>query len=355
MKVLALIESADHVCFRYRLNAMAWALAAEGLFLEAIPLGKGWSRIASLVQCSRFDIVVLQRKLLPAWQLAFLRRSAKRLVYDLDDALFRRDSFSSKGQASRSRLESFRRTVQSADAVLAGNDYLAQFASAYTETGQVHHLPTCVEPRWYAAANHRRSGSLARLVWIGQPSMLPSLLAMNEHLAAVARSLPQITLRVVCDRLPETAVENTELRPWSSATEARELSACDIGLSWLCDDLWSLGKCGLKVLQYMAAGLPVVANPVGVHAKLVVHGETGLLASTPAEWSEAIALLANNPGLRRRMGAAARSRIEQDYSVAVWGPRLAALLKQLVGNQPQNQKATSQPTGLRDSRIANRV
>ena len=158
MKVLALIENAEHVCFRYRLNAMSWALAEQELLLEALPLGRGFARIASLLQATRAEVVVLQRKLLPAWQLAILRRYSKHLVYDFDDALFRRDSFSSKGQLSSSRLQRFRQTVCTADAVLAGNAYLAQFASTYTDPGLVHLIPTCIEPDWYPAATHRRTG-----------------------------------------------------------------------------------------------------------------------------------------------------------------------------------------------------
>ena len=205
MKVLALIESADHVCYRYRFNAMAWALAQEGLVLEALPLPKGLGRISTLLAGRRAEIVVLQRKLLPAWQLAILRRNAKCLVYDIDDALFRRDSFTQKEQQSPSRLLRFRRIVRAADAVLAGNEYLAQFAAAYADPGRVHYVPTCVEPSWYPLASHRRTGSWARLAWIGLRSMLPSLDAMNEHLAAVGRRLPDISLRVISDALPQVS------------------------------------------------------------------------------------------------------------------------------------------------------
>ena len=182
MKVLALIESADHVCYRYRFNALAWALAQEGLLLEALPIQRGLGRIPTFLAGSRAEIVILQRKLLPAWQLAILRRNAKCLVYDIDDALFRRDTFTRKKQQSHSRLSRFRGTVRAADAVLAGNDYLTQFASVYADPSRVHFVPTCVEPSWYPLASHRRSGSWARLGWIGQRCMLPSLNAMEEHL-----------------------------------------------------------------------------------------------------------------------------------------------------------------------------
>ena len=104
------------------------------------------------------------------------------------------------------------------------------------------------------------------------------------------------------------------------------MAAADVGISWVPDDLWSRGKCGLKVLQYMAAGLPVVANPVGVQADLVRHGETGFLARTPAEWVEALRRLGADPELRCRLGAAGRRRVEAEFSVEAGAARWLTLL-----------------------------
>jgi glycosyltransferase involved in cell wall biosynthesis len=343
MKVTALIQSLDHVCYRYRIEAFAWALAERGLHLESVPLRRGtWARIGQLRAAGRSagqshgppmggaDVVILQRKLLPIWQLALLRRYARRLIYDLDDALFQRDSYSRKGPQSSVRMARFWATVYAADAVIVGNDYLGRFTSAFTEPGRVHVIPTCVEPRWYHLARHQRVGSAARLVWIGQRSTLASLQRAREHLAAatqkVAGRLPGLQLRVIGDAAVRLPGVHVVPRRWSSATEAAELSDGDIGINWLPDDGWSRGKCGLKLLQYMAAGLPVVANPVGMNRRMVVHGQTGLLASTPQEWAEAIARLAADPPLRRQMGAAGRRLVEQRYSVAGWGPRLAEVV-----------------------------
>src|SRR5208337_1277537 len=103
------------------------------------------------------------------------RQNAKCLVYDIDDALFRRDTFARKRQQCHARLSRFRETVRRADAVIAGNDYLTQFASVYADPSRVHFVPTCVEPTWYPRAGHHRTGSWVRLGWIGQQSMLPSL------------------------------------------------------------------------------------------------------------------------------------------------------------------------------------
>ena len=256
--------------------------------------------------------------------MALLRGAAKRLVYDVDDALFQRDSYHAKGPASRMRRRRFAATVGVADLVIAGNEFLRQEVLAHAEPGRVRVVPTCLEPQWYTAAAHTRTGPAARLVWIGQRSTLASLECAAEHLAAAAERLPGMTLRVISDSARTLPGVQVVPRPWSAATEAAELAEGDIGINWLPDDSWSRGKCGLRVLQYMAAGLPVVANPVGMNCAMVVDGVTGYLASTPQEWAAAIARLAADPDLRQSMGAAGRRLVFHRYSVAGWGPRLAA-------------------------------
>jgi glycosyltransferase involved in cell wall biosynthesis len=138
-----------------------------------------------------------------------------------------------------------------------------------------------------------------------------------------------LDLKIICDRFLQLRHLPVLCCPWSAATEAVELASADIGISWLPGDLWSRGKCCLKVLQYMAAGLPVVANPIGVQAHLVRHGETGFLAETPEQWSEAIGRLARDPELRRQMGLAGRHRLEREFSVAVGARRWLDLLREV--------------------------
>ncbi len=146
-------------------------------------------------------------------------------------------------------------------------------------------------------------------------------------LEAAGHKLPGLALRLICDTQMPMGNLPIEFRPWSSASEAADLAAADIGISWLADHPYNYGKCGLRVLQYMAAGLPVVANPIGVTGQMVIHGETGYIASTPDEWAEAIARLAEDPALRRKMGAAGRQMVEERYSVDVWAPRFAGLVR----------------------------
>ncbi|MCL6503480.1 MAG: glycosyltransferase family 4 protein [Pirellulales bacterium] len=327
MKLLALTEEANHVCFRYRIEAFAPALAERGWDLVALPLDRHTlSRLGQLCAAQRADVVVLQRKLLPRWQLWLLRRFSRVLVYDFDDAVFLRDSYSRKRTSNASRQARFRATLRAADAVIAGNAWLLGQAACHVAREKVHLVPTCVDPRLYRPATHEPQAGSARLAWIGQRSTLPSLYCAQPHLAAAARQLRDLELRVICNEFPDLEGVRVVPRLWSAEQEADELSSCHIGICWLPDDVWSQGKCGLKVLQYMAAGLPVVANPVGMNKMLVIHGETGFLAQTPEEWSHAICRLARDAQLRRRMGQAARCYVSTCYGVQQWAPQFAELI-----------------------------
>jgi glycosyltransferase involved in cell wall biosynthesis len=114
--------------------------------------------------------------------------------------------------------------------------------------------------------------------------------------------------------------------PWSEETEAAELADADAGVSWIPDDLWSRGTCGLKLLQYGASGLPAIANPVGVHPEIIVPGVNGHLAETQEDWVAAVKALADDPENRCRMGQRARALVESGYSVRAWeGSFVAAI------------------------------
>jgi glycosyltransferase involved in cell wall biosynthesis len=158
---------------------------------------------------------------------------------------------------------------------------------------------------------------------------LRGLESMTPLLEELGKTVPGLELKLLCDRFVQLQHLTVVPCPWSEASEAREIATGDIGISWMPDDLWSRGKCGLKVLQYMAAGLPVVASPVGVHVAMVQHGATGFLAETPAQWVHAVRRLAHDPALRRRMGRAGRYRLESDYSVAVGARQWLDLLTHL--------------------------
>jgi glycosyltransferase involved in cell wall biosynthesis len=328
MKILALIDRSNEVCCRYRIKAFAEAMGASGMSVEVVHFEKNLlRRVGVLHKAKSAGIVILQRKLLPIWQTMLLRHWSRRLIYDVDDAVYQRDSNSGKGPESRARMVKYRAITSKADAVIVGNDYLKKVTTAWTIPERVHLIPTCIDTTKYPTAVHRRTGAEARLVWIGQQSTLRTLGTAGECLKAVAERTPGMEFRQICDWSADFPGLRTVLRPWSIECETAELADGDIGIAWMPDDSWSLGKCGLKVLQYMAAGLPVVANPVGVYREMVIHGETGFLASTPDEWAEAVARLVADPQLRNKLGSAGRYLVERRYSMSAWGAKFAQVVR----------------------------
>lgn len=315
MRLAALVESLDHVCCRYRLRAFEPHFLTAGHSFDWHTFPRGWfARFGIGKQLCQHDLVIVQRKLLSTLELRLLRRRVSSLLFDFDDAVWMRDSYSKRGFTSRRRHARFQAMMSACQHVVAGNTFLADAAREAGATS-ISVIPTCVEVRDYPIAKHDRPSSSTELVWIGSSSTLQGIEAIQSILQAVARRLPHLAIKIICDRFLTIPGVTVHSCPWSAASEKAELAAAEIGISWVPDDPWSRGKCGLKLLQYMAAGLPVVTNPVGVHSEMVRHGENGFLVKSEAEWVEAIDTLAHDAELRRRMGAAGRRLVEQCYSV----------------------------------------
>jgi glycosyltransferase involved in cell wall biosynthesis len=88
----------------------------------------------------------------------------------------------------------------------------------------------------------------------------------------------------------------------------------------------------LSVMEYMEAGLPVVATRVGGLPELVEEGQTGLLVAPrdPAALGDAVAGLLRDSSLRRRYGDRARSARRERWDLAVWARQLEALYEDLL-------------------------
>lgn len=316
MHITALVKGPEHACCRYRVAAFRPSIESLGHTLEIRAWSSGWFFQQLFPGLARpIDVLLVQRKLLAPWQLKILRKRARCLIYDFDDSIFLRSSYNPLGHDCPKRFAKFRAMVQNADLVVAGNDFLREQAEALIDPFKVVHIATCVDVRRYPLARPAADKPTVKLVWIGSASTLRGLERIRELLDRLA-DIPRLELRIICDRRLHLDRLPIEFRPWSEVTETRDLAEADIGISWLPDDRWSEGKCGLKVLQYMAAGLPVVANAVGVQRTLVRSGENGFLAESADEWFKAIERLANDAALRWRLGSAGRRRVESEFDVA---------------------------------------
>lgn len=251
--------------------------------------------------------------------------AAERSVYDFDDALFADPARGPRGLFAKSRI--WRRAVEAADHVVAGNDYLADAASAYADAITV--VPSCVEPEDYVLKrDHDFAGRPPRAVWLGSPSTEQYLVPIADALLAEHRR-SGLTLRVISrgrrslgdlDRMIERV-------DWSAATFAADLVDNEVGIMPLPDDPWTRGKCAYKLLQYGAAGLPVLGSPVGAN-KDALKRLGGIAATSMDDWADALAVLVDTgPDARAQKGRTARAGVESHYSFEAWSGRwrLAAL------------------------------
>jgi glycosyltransferase involved in cell wall biosynthesis len=269
-----------------------------------------WNRWRDLASADRFDAVFVNRDLAGRgllFQRQLLRKN-RQVIFDFDDAIYLgRDE------------NSVRLMCEQAAWVTPGNSALADYARRYTQRVTV--IPTVIDTELYTPAVQRSEG-VVRVGWSGSDqSIQHTLFPHLGMLAELQREIP-FELVIISNTRPE--VEETGLRwsfrRWSIEDEVSGLQSLDIGLMPLLDDEFQRGKCGLKALQYMATGRPVLASPVGVNREIIEHGRTGMLASTPKEWREAFQLLVSSPTRRMEMGQIGRRRVVEDYSIARWLP-----------------------------------
>jgi glycosyltransferase involved in cell wall biosynthesis len=208
--------------------------------------------------------------------------------------------------------------------VIAGNDYLAAYARESGATN-IQFVPTVVDLDRYKVSN-RKPNDIFTIGWIGTPWTARYLPAIAPALNEACREGRARVLLIGSGEIKLDGVP-VEVRSWSESTEIENIQSIDVGIMPLPDEPYERGKCGYKLLQYMACGRPVIASPVGVNRQIVDDGVSGLFASTLTDWTDAIAKLRQNHELRRSMGAAARLKVEGTYSLQVQAPRVLAILE----------------------------
>lgn len=329
MRLLVLTSNPDRASFRQRVGAYRTILAERGVQTEVAVLPEGaWARHRLFRQTRDFDGVFLHKKKLGVLDALCLRRHARKVIYNYDDAIMYDEK--SPAKPGWRRGLAFARTVKLADMVLVGSSYLADFARPHNVNVQV--LSIGLQTQEYRSGESTDRDGKVRLVWIGSTSTLRYLRQMEDVLNEIGRRHKQAVLRIICDEFFELANLAVEKRRWSPQTRAADLATSDIGLAPLPDDPFTRGKCSFKVLEYSASGLPVVASPIGTNAQYVREGVTGFLAGQAGQWVERIDRLIQDPSLRKTMGRAGVERA-REFDVQVIGRRLADLIRNCLQGQ----------------------
>jgi glycosyltransferase involved in cell wall biosynthesis len=338
VKVLFFVDKMDSPSSRWRVLQYLPHFRKAGLdcAVEEVPSGM-MAKLAAAKHGAGFDVVVLQKRLLPKLIALRLRRNSKKLVFEFDDAITMKKS-EEEVRASATRERRFKRVVRDADAVITTNDTLAEEARRVAEDpAKVRVMPTAIDlERWTPRGPAKRDWPYV-VGWMGSAAALPHLEIVAPVLVKSCRRHKDLVVRVVCEQAPGLPGVRVEHRPFSSETEVEDLKAFDLAIAPMVEDPWTRGKVSTKVLAYGAAGIPTVASDVSAHRLYLRHGENGYLCGTLTQWEERIEELLSVPGRRDAMGRKARETVEKEYSLAAMVPRYVELFQSLAS--PAMKKA----------------
>jgi glycosyltransferase involved in cell wall biosynthesis len=299
-----------------------------GRLRNAVPLLAAYlRRVLSLLRARRYDLVWIHKELFPytpGWFEGLIGRMGVPIVYDFDDAIFHNYDLNRNFMVRQLLGRRFEPLLRQVSAVSCGNAYLRDYAARFCPNSVV--IPTVVDTDGYRPQSLARSGGPPVIGWIGSHSTwayVEPLVPMLETLVAEGRA----RVRIVGAGVAAADFPAFEMIQWAEATEIAEVQAMDIGIMPLTNDPWSRGKCGYKLIQYMACGLPVVASPVGVNIDLAQPGVNGMLAETVEEWRGALVRLLDDETLRAAYGTTGRERVKRDFSLETHAPRFIALLR----------------------------
>ena len=287
------------------------------------------ARIKTLLARKEFDLIWIEKEVLPwlpAWLENVLLSGKVPYFLDYDDAVFHYYDLHGNPFVRLLLGRKHASLISGAAMVVAGNKYLANFAQ---QSGSVRLevFPTVINlERYplYLVGFTKKNPVPLRVGWIGQRSTAKFLMpykSLFERLSASGKvKFVAIGINASLFCLPMDSI------PWTEENEVVSIAGLDIGIMPLADEPFERGKCGYKLIQYMACSLPVVASPVGVNSQIVEHGVNGFLADTPEEWDKYLKTLLLDTDLRIRMGRAGRRKVEQHYCIQKTGPILAKII-----------------------------
>ncbi len=327
MKVLFLIQGWDVAASRYRVLQYIPFLKSSGVnatvSLYPRTLKENIHFFSALPQ---YDIVFLQRKRFNQPRLGLLKRRAKRIIYDFDDAVMYRNS-KAKDPISQARRKRFVQMIQASDFVIAGNEFLKKEVLPFNSNVEV--IPTPIDQNRYSLKDHANKKERVTLGWIGDHGSVHYLEKMRPIFEKIGTRYPRCELKIVCDTFFDCDHINVVKKHWTSEEEVTGLQSFDIGLMPLVDDPWSWGKCGLKIIQYQGVGVPVVCTPVGINRDLVKDGVNGFWAKTSEEWERKIPILIEDSEGREKMGREGRRKVLENFTIQSCAPRLFSILKRV--------------------------
>jgi glycosyltransferase involved in cell wall biosynthesis len=283
-------------------------------------------RLGYLLKSRRFDLLWVEYEILPwlpAWAETILANLGIPYVVDYDDAVFHRYDMHQRVMMRVLLGRKIDVVMRRAALVIVGNKYLEDRARS-AGAKRVEYLPTVIDLDRYRIAP-RKKNPIFTVGWIGSPVTAKYLNLVSTALAEVCMNGAARLVLVGSGQVKLEGVP-TEIHAWSEETEVTEIQSFDVGIMPMPDSAWAQGKCGYKLIQYMACARPVVASPVGVAPIIINDSINGFLATTIKDWVKALCDLRESYGLRESMGKAGRMKAEKQYSIQITAPLVVSLL-----------------------------
>lgn len=287
-------------------------------FQKVIAVAKGFAKRmkATFFLVHKYDFVLVHREAAPLgppifeWIIGRILR--KKIIFDFDDAIWL------PAISEQNRIATFFKCFWKTKyickwsyKIAAGNQYLADFAKQYNSNVAV--LPTAVDTSMRYNSVVCQKVQRPSIGWTGSHSTLKYLDAVVPTLQKLEEKY-DFDFYVICNQKPSFRLRSLKFIEWKKASEIDDLKKINIGIMPLEADRWSEGKCGFKIIQYLALGIPAVASPVGIN-KRIVDKENGFLCSVEEDWYNALSLLLKDKTMREELGKKGRAKIINSYSL----------------------------------------
>lgn len=288
-------------------------------------------RAALMTKIGNYDLIWIEKEIfpwLPAFMESFIHRIKIPYVVDYDDAIFHKYDMHKKRIVRQLLGHKIDTVMNRAALVVAGNAYLAKRAQIEAGAKNVRLLPTVIDLKRYQLRSQKEHFPYT-IGWIGSPTTAVYLRPVIPVLIELQR---RYNLRIVIVGAGKRQFEHEpfECLQWSEASESKIIQTFDVGIMPLPDTPWARGKCGYKLIQYMACGVPVVASDIGANRDVVNHSQHGYLATTLRDWYEAIKALYLSAELRKSMSLNCRDHVEKRYHLGINAPILEKYLRQVA-------------------------
>ena len=251
-----------------------------------------------------YDIVYVQKFFLETSLVKKLKKKKTHLVYDFDDAIY-------IGNGATNNKYKADRMIQNADLVIVSSPVLEEYCLSLNRSINVIVAYTPTETERFPETK-TISDQPVKIVWTGSQHTTPYLQNIRNALIKLGQLRKFSFTTIGADHATFANVNHQNI-PWSEQNETNALKLADIGIMPLPDDDFAKGKGGYKLYLYMAAGLPIVASPVGINSQIIQHGENGFLAQSEEEWIKYLCILIDDQELRKTMGQKGRKLAEEKY------------------------------------------